>query len=65
LGTVLGISGETALALSLVKRVRELLLGLPGLAAWQFETAARVVRGMHREVERVNDDIDRASGASA
>jgi hypothetical protein len=27
---------ETALALSLVKRVRELLLGVPGLIVWQI-----------------------------
>lgn len=37
LGALLGLPGEVALALSLVKRVRELLLGLPGLAAWQVE----------------------------
>jgi putative membrane protein len=40
LGTIFGISPETALALSLAKRVRELLLGIPGLAAWQIEAAA-------------------------
>jgi len=36
LGGILGISPEIALALSLVKRVRELVMGLPGLVAWQF-----------------------------
>jgi len=36
IGAMLGIGSETALALSLVKRVRELGLGLPGLVAWQF-----------------------------
>ncbi|MDB5921823.1 MAG: hypothetical protein JWN13_759 [Betaproteobacteria bacterium] len=36
LGTTLGIAPETALALSLVKRVRELLLGVPGLIVWQI-----------------------------
>lgn len=35
LGAALGIPPHTALALSLGKRVRELLLGLPGLALWQ------------------------------
>ena len=35
---------ETALALSLSKRVRELLLGIPGLIAWQFDGVARRVR---------------------
>jgi len=36
LGNLLGIPGEMALALSLVRRVRELALGIPGLAAWQL-----------------------------
>jgi putative membrane protein len=36
LGSFIGLSAETALALSLVKRVRELVLGLPGLLSWQI-----------------------------
>ena len=39
LGNLLGIPGEMALALSLVRRVRELALGIPGLAAWQLVEA--------------------------
>jgi putative membrane protein len=39
LGSALGIPPTTALALSLVKRVREIVLGAPGLAAWQFGTS--------------------------
>jgi putative membrane protein len=35
-GGMLGIHGDIALALSLVRRVRELLLGIPGLVAWQL-----------------------------
>jgi len=38
LGTVLGIPPQTALALSLGKRVRELALGIPGLIVWQIGT---------------------------
>lgn len=34
LAAIAGIPAETALALGLVKRVREFTLGLPGLAAW-------------------------------
>ena len=34
-----GIPPEGALALSLVRRLRDLLLGLPGLAAWRWEAA--------------------------
>ncbi len=39
LGQVLGIGPETAIALSLSKRVRELTLGIPGLVVWQIEEA--------------------------
>jgi len=35
-GAVLGLPAEAALALSLAKRLREVMLGLPGLAAWQY-----------------------------
>jgi putative membrane protein len=40
LGHVVGLGPETALALSLTKRVRELVLGIPGLIAWQLDAAA-------------------------
>lgn len=36
LGAFLGLGPELSLALSLIKRVRELLLGIPGLIAWQI-----------------------------
>lgn len=39
LGRALGIPPETALALSLSKRCRELLLGIPGLVVWQLGEA--------------------------
>ena len=45
LGMALGIGPDTGLALSLAKRVRELVLGLPGLAAWQLAEARRAVPG--------------------
>lgn len=35
IGTALGLPPETALALSLVKRVRQIILGLPALCSWQ------------------------------
>jgi putative membrane protein len=44
LGGMLGLNPETALALSLVKRVRELALGLPGLIAWQITEGHRIWR---------------------
>ena len=36
LGTLVGLNQETGLALSLVKRVREFMVGLPALLIWQF-----------------------------
>jgi putative membrane protein len=41
-GGLLGIHGDVALALSLVRRVRELLLGIPGLVAWQVIEGGRL-----------------------
>ena len=43
-GGVLGIEPGVALGLSLARRVRELLLGLPGLASWQASTIHRALR---------------------
>jgi putative membrane protein len=39
LGGALGIPPTTALALSIVKRVREIVLGIPGLVVWQLGMA--------------------------
>lgn len=36
LGIAFGLGAETGLALSLVRRVRDLALGIPGLIAWQI-----------------------------
>lgn len=47
-GALLGLPAGAALALSLAKRVRELLLGLPGLLAWQIESG-RATLGSLRE----------------
>jgi glycosyltransferase 2 family protein len=43
LGAVFGIPTETALALSLVKRVPDLVIGLPGLLAWYFLQIQRLL----------------------
>ena len=42
-GALIGIPADLALAISLVKRVRELALGLPGLAAWQWVEGRRLL----------------------
>jgi hypothetical protein len=41
-GQVLGVGSELALAVSMVKRVREVLCGLPSLASWQWLEARRL-----------------------
>jgi len=43
-GNLLGIPGDAAFALSLIARVRELILGIPGLIAWQVIEARHVLR---------------------
>jgi uncharacterized membrane protein YbhN (UPF0104 family) len=43
-GQALGISAELALAVSMAKRMRELLCGLPALASWQWAEARRLQR---------------------
>jgi putative membrane protein len=43
-GNLLGIPGDTALALSLIARVRELGFGVPGLIAWQLIEGRRLIR---------------------
>ncbi len=42
-GTMMGLSPEVALALSLVRRVRQLLVGVPALLAWQIYEGRRLV----------------------
>ncbi len=42
-GTMFGLSPEVALGLSLVRRVRQLLLGVPGLIVWQVSEGKRLV----------------------
>jgi len=43
-GNLLGIPGDAAFALSLIARVRELTLGIPGLVAWQWIEGSRLLR---------------------
>jgi len=44
LGSVFGFGPDLSIALSLTKRLRELCLGVPGLIAWQLETASGAAR---------------------
>jgi putative membrane protein len=44
-----GVPSPVALALALIKRARELILGVPGLLAWQIQEAARLRQGAKAE----------------
>jgi glycosyltransferase 2 family protein len=44
LGAIFGLMPETALGLSLLKRGRDLMLGVPALLAWQVFESRRLVR---------------------
>jgi hypothetical protein len=41
-GHALGISTELALAVSMAKRMREVVCGVPALVTWQWREAARL-----------------------
>jgi putative membrane protein len=43
-GNLLGIPGDAAFALSLIARVRELALGIPGVICWQLLEGRRLLR---------------------
>lgn len=43
-GSLFGLSAADSLTLALAKRVRELLLGLPGLLAWQIAEGRRLLQ---------------------
>ncbi|HMJ50274.1 MAG TPA: lysylphosphatidylglycerol synthase domain-containing protein [Burkholderiales bacterium] len=53
LGQIFGLTPETGLALSLVKRVRDLLLGIPTLLGWQMQESRRLwVRANGAKLQR-------------
>jgi putative membrane protein len=52
IGNLLGIPGDAAFALSLIARVRELVLGIPGVVAWQWIEGRRVWRARTAGVAR-------------
>ena len=45
IGAFYGLPAETGLALSLIKRVREIILGIPGLLDWQIFEGKRLWPG--------------------
>jgi putative membrane protein len=51
-GNLLGIPGETAFALSLIARVRDLAVGIPALVTWQLVEGRRLWRARLRGAGR-------------
>jgi putative membrane protein len=51
-GNLLGIPGETAFAISLLARFRDLIVGIPGLVLWQLVEGRRFLRGPSVASER-------------
>ena len=45
LGAAFGLTPEVALALSLLKRARDLVIGVPALIAWQILESRRLLAG--------------------
>ena len=50
LGPLFGLPAEAALALSLLKRARDIAIGVPMLLSWQFLENRRILRGADRHV---------------
>lgn len=42
-GTMIGVDYDTSVALSLIRRARELAFGIPGLLSWQFSEGKRLL----------------------
>lgn len=56
LGAIFGLPPEMALALSLLKRGRDLAIGIPALLAWQSMEGGALMR--RREAERLQEERD-------
>jgi len=48
LAALVGIPAQLGLALSLARRVREMMLGIPALLAWQFFEGQRLWKAARR-----------------
>jgi len=53
-GALFGLPADTALTISLSKRVRELALGVPGLLAWHWIEAHHLLRGREAETSALD-----------
>jgi len=56
LGTVVGLGPEVGLAVSLIKRVRDLILGLPAILLWQIMEGKSVFFGTVNHKNRIEEN---------
>jgi len=61
IGALIGIPPDTALVLSLATRIRDLVVGVPALAAWQW----REGRALRRDRPAVKSETSRATDGDA
>ncbi len=52
-GQIVGIDSNVALSLSLAKRMREVLFGMPALLSWQFFEARRLRRTLGKQAQNL------------
>jgi len=57
LGASFGLTPETALALSLLKRARDLTIGVPGLVAWQLLESGRLWRRITSRLPKIETPV--------
>ena len=56
-GRLLGIPAEMGLALALIRRVRELAFGIPGLIAWQIIEGSEAWKNTISRIASQTDDV--------
>ena len=60
LGRAVGLAAEVAIAVAVLRRLRDLLLGLPVLALWQWQEAAGLARSAPAAAPQPTGDKDAA-----
>lgn len=56
MGTAVGLTAEVAIAIALLRRLRDIILGVPVLMLWQWREAAGISRGLPAEKTRRTGD---------
>jgi len=57
LGSLFGITPDASLALSLIRRGRDIAIGTPALLIWQFVEGGQAIKGRPERVSRADRDL--------